>query len=77
MGVEQSGSIRHYAFAEVEKDLRRSGLSVSIDVSAIRQYGIPLQELPLLCSVFLTERRKEGSVDNVTYGEAQMIKENR
>ena len=72
-GVTQSGSIRCYEFAEVAKDSRRVGLSVAIDIDALRKHRIPLQELPLLCCLFLTEQRKAGSANNVTYGEAEMI----
>jgi hypothetical protein len=73
-GVGHSGNIRLYAFAEVEHDVRRSGLSVAVDIDAVRKHGIPLQELPLLCRLFLEDQREAGSDRSVTYGEAEMIK---
>ena len=71
--VEQSGSIRHYAFAELGKDFRSQGFSVSIDIEIVRKYRIPLQELPLICSNYLTAQRKTGSQPDLIYGEAEMI----
>jgi hypothetical protein len=56
----------------VDKDVRREGLSVSIDIEIIRKYGITLQELPLLCRLFLIGQRKAGSQVNLTYGESEM-----
>jgi len=73
-GVEHSGNIRLYAFAEVEHDVRRTGLSVAVDIDAVRKYGIPLQELPLLCRLFLEDQRGAGSDSSLTYDEAEMIK---
>jgi hypothetical protein len=71
--VTQTGSIRRYGFAEIAKDVRRPGLSVEIDLDAVRRYKIPLQDLPLLCCNFLTEQRKAGSDGNLVYGESEMI----
>lgn len=73
-GVEHSGNIRLYAFAEVEHDSRRTGLSVAVDINVLRKYGIPIQELPLLCRFFLKDQRGAGSERDLTYGEAEMIK---
>ena len=72
-GVEQSDNIRSYAFAEVNRDIRRASFTVAVDISLLRKYAIPLQELPLLCRHFLAEQRVTGSDQNLTYGEAEMV----
>jgi hypothetical protein len=72
-GVEQSDNIRSYAFAEVDRDRRRTPFTVAVDISVLRKYAIPLQELPLLCRDFLEERREAGSDQHLTYGEAEMV----
>ena len=73
-GIEHSGNIRLYAFTEVEHDVRRSGLSVAVDIDVVRKYGIPIQELPLLCRLFLEDQRGTGSESSLTYDEAEMVK---
>jgi hypothetical protein len=73
-GVEQIKNIRFYAFAEVERDARRHGFTVSVDIDILRKYRIPLQELPLLCRVFLQEQREAGADQNFVYAEDEMIK---
>lgn len=72
-GVEQSNNIRSYAFTEVNRDPRRAPFTVTVDISLLRKYAIPLQELPLLCRHFLEERRVTGADQNLTYGEAEMV----
>lgn len=72
-GVEQSNNIRSYAFVEVDRDLRRTSFTVAVDISLLRRYTIPLQELPLLCRHFLEAQREAGSGQNLTYGEAEMV----
>ena len=72
-GVEQSHNIRSYAFAEMDRDLRRTGITVAVDISLVRKYSIPLQELPLLCRHFLEEKHGTGLDQKLTYGEAEMI----
>jgi hypothetical protein len=71
-GVEQTNNIRSYAFAEVDSDSRRASFTVAVDISLLRKYAIPLQELPLLCRHFLQAQRGAGSDQNLTYGEAEM-----
>ena len=71
--VEQSENIRSYAFAEVDRDLRRTSFTVVVDISLLRKYAVPLQELPLLCRHFLEEQREAGSDQNLMYGEVEMV----
>jgi hypothetical protein len=72
-GVEQSENIRSYAFAEVDRTLRRTGFTVAVDISLLRKYAIPLQELPLLCLHFLEARRAAGGDQSLVYGEDEMV----
>jgi hypothetical protein len=76
-GVKQSENIRSYAFAEVDRDLRQMSFTVAVDISLLRKYAIPLQELPLLCRHFLEEQRKAGSNQNLIFGEAEMVQYSR
>jgi hypothetical protein len=72
-GIEQSDNIRSYAFAEVDRDTRTASFTVAVDISLLRKYAIPLQELPLLCRHFLQIKRESGSDQNLTYGEPEMV----
>lgn len=73
-GVERSGNIRLYGFAEFGSDFRQTEFSIAVDIDVVRKYGIPLQELPLLCRFFLEEQCAAGLDRNLTYDEAEMIK---
>ena len=72
-GVEQSENIRSYGFAEIDRTLRRAGFTVAVDISLLRKYAIPLQELPLLCLHFLETQRAAGAEQNLIYGETEMV----
>lgn len=71
--VEQSQNIRLYAFTEIDTSAHRAPMTVAVDISLLRKYAIPLQELPLLCRHYVRERRGAGSDANLTYGEPEMI----
>lgn len=71
--VEQSQNIRLYAFTEVDTPAHRAPMTVAVDISLLRKYAIPLQELPLLCRHYVQERRGAGSDSTLTYGEPEMI----
>lgn len=67
--VEQS---RVFVFEGVGADHARSVFTVQSDLNLTRQYGIRLQELPLLCRALL-ERTTEGEPKRTfTYTEADM-----
>lgn len=48
-GFSQNQGIRQYDFEGIAKDWGRSQFSVQADLNLVRTYGIPMQELPLLC----------------------------
>lgn len=73
ISVEQSENIRLYAFTEIDTALHRAPMSVAVDISLLRKYAIPLQELPLLCRHYIQERRDAGSDSHLTYGEPEMM----
>ena len=56
-GFRQSGNIRHYSFQGVGDDRRtRTQLGVAVDLTLLHKLRLPLQELPLLCCLFLAAR---------------------
>ena len=71
--VEQSQNIRLYAFTEIDTSANRAPMTVAVDMSLLRKYAIPLQELPLLCRHYVQQRRGAGSDSNLTYGEPEMV----
>lgn len=58
-GFRQEREFRVFVFDVVEADSTRSEFTVKADLALSRQYGIRLQELPLLCRCML-ERRDTG-----------------
>jgi hypothetical protein len=48
-GFHQIRNLREYRFQGVSQDRKRAEFRVGVDLAAVRRYGIPLQELPLLC----------------------------
>jgi hypothetical protein len=57
IGFTQDLGFRVFAFEGMGKDQIRTGFLVKADLALTRRYGIPLQELPLMCRELL-ERRK-------------------
>jgi hypothetical protein len=60
-GFSQEINVRRYTFDAIGADRSRKQVSVGADLGLIRQYKIPLQELPLLC-----RRLLEGNLDAKT-----------
>lgn len=48
-GFRQDNNVRRYTFQGVDADRKRSEFTVGVDLSLVRKYRIPMQELPLLC----------------------------
>jgi hypothetical protein len=59
-GFSQTANVRHYTFQGVTADQTRQEVTVGVDLNLARQYGISLQELPLLCRRFLEEQSVAG-----------------
>ena len=71
-GFTEIKGFRVFVFEEVKADWTRIPVSVRTDLALTRRYGIPLQELPLLCRAVL-ERRIEGEEKRAfTYTEEDM-----
>lgn len=70
VGFKQSDAIRRFSFNAVEKDGSRRQVTIGADLGLIRRYGIPLQELPLLCRRLLENR---ATVETTMFAESDMI----
>ena len=72
MGFGEAPGFRVFNFEAIAEDRSRTEYSVKADPVLARQYGIRLQELPLLCRSLL-EIRSEGGVKRAfTYTEDDM-----
>lgn len=71
-GFTQDRGFRVFAFEGIAPDRVRTQFTVRADLVLSRQYGIRLQELPLMCRAVL-EGREEGERENtMTFGEEAM-----
>jgi len=73
VGFSQTANVRCYTFQGVTADHTHQEVTVSVDLNLVRQYGIPLQELPLLCRRFLEEQSAAGKIDSLTFSELEML----
>ena len=72
-GFSQTTNVRRYTFQGVTADQTRQEVTVGVDLNLARQYGISLQELPLLCRRFLEEQSSAGKIDSLTFSELEML----
>ena len=72
-GFSQSANVRCYKFQSVAADQTRQDVTVEVDLNLARQYGISLQELPLLCRSLLEEQSAAGKADSLTFPEQEMV----
>jgi hypothetical protein len=70
-GFTQDNGFRVFAFERVGEDRVRTKCTVKADLALSRRYGIPLQELPLLCRGLL-DRNNESGARSLTFTEAEM-----
>ncbi len=70
VGFNQLNSIRQYHFEVVAEDRSRRQVTIEADLGLIRNYGIPLQELPLLCRRLLESRAK---IETTVFAESDMV----
>jgi hypothetical protein len=59
--IEKAGN-RVFSFERVSADRSREHVTVSTDLALSRQYGIRLQELPLLCIALLEQASADSGV---------------
>jgi hypothetical protein len=52
-GFTQDENVRRYSFQGIAPGGKRTDLSVGVDLALVHRHGIPLQEIPLLCTQFL------------------------
>jgi hypothetical protein len=71
-GFKQDAGFRLFAFQCVEVDNSRTDLTVRVDLSLIRVYGICVQDLPLLCRGLLERRTDSEAVRALTFTEGDM-----
>lgn len=71
-GFTQDGGSRVFAFTRIEADGTRADFTVKADLALSRKYAIAVQELPLLCRLFLERLSEAGEMRALTYTEDQM-----
>ncbi|MBI5084898.1 MAG: hypothetical protein HZB13_09925 [Acidobacteria bacterium] len=71
-GFSEVEGYRVFAFDGVAADRSRSAFTVRIDVALSRNYGIRLQDLPLLCRGLLDSRDPGEQHSSYTYTEDAM-----
>jgi hypothetical protein len=52
-GFSQDETVRRYSFQGIAPGGKRTDLNVGVDLALVHKHGIPLQEIPLLCTQFL------------------------
>ena len=72
-GMGQDDNIRRYIFDAVSANRTRTQFSVRADLTLVRKYEIPLQELPLLCRHLLEEHSLTQESRTLTFTENDMI----
>jgi len=68
----QDKGCRIFAFDGVDTDRNRTPFTVRVDLGIIRDYGIRMQELPLLCRAFLERRDEASEMRALTFGAEEM-----
>ena len=73
-GFSEVTGCRVFAFEGVGADRSRVDFTVKTDLSLARQYGIRLQELPLLCRAMLERKHEDDTVARTfTYTAEDML----
>lgn len=72
-GFTEEMGFRVFAFEGIDEDRTRTSFTVSADLALIRRYGIPIQELPLLCRSLLDRSEAGGETHTLTYTEEEMV----
>jgi hypothetical protein len=70
-GFTQAAGIRIYAF-EGRSDATRIGYTVEVDLALIPEYGIRIQDLPLLCRELLQQRVQPDESSACVFTEQRM-----
>ena len=70
-GFRHFDNIRRYYFDAIGEDRSRQQVTVNADLTLIRRYRVPLQELPLLCRRLLERRAK---LETIMFTESDMVR---
>lgn len=71
-GFKEVQGFRIFSFERVGADRSRTPFTVRTDLALSRRYGIPMQELPLLCRSVLEQCSNDEDNRSFTYGEDAM-----
>lgn len=70
-GIANERAARRFTFEVTEKGSVQASIVVAVDVDLARRFGIPLQELPLLCLHLL--ERSPSPEKTLIFTEAEMV----
>jgi hypothetical protein len=71
-GFSQDAGFRVFAFEGLRADRSKTKFTVRTDLDLIRNYGIRVQELPLLCRALLERLDETGQERTWTFTEDEM-----
>ncbi|HUO29353.1 MAG TPA: hypothetical protein VMU80_09060 [Bryobacteraceae bacterium] len=71
-GFRQDQGDRVFEFERVTEDRARTAFTVHADLALARRYGIPMQELPLLCISLLERSAANAETHDLTFTEEDM-----
>jgi hypothetical protein len=71
-GFSHHEGFRIFTFEGIASDRAQAVFTVKVDLSLLRQHGIPLQDLPLLCRGVLERRPGDDECRAYTYTESEM-----
>ncbi len=71
-GFTQEKGLRTFRFDGVSADHKRTPFTVSADLALIMQYGIRLQELPLLCRDLLQDQEHDSNKSAFVFTQQDM-----
>jgi hypothetical protein len=72
-GFRQESNVRLYTFQPLATGQDRRVWTVSADLSLMRKYKIPLQELPLLCRRLLEAHAEDPKDGTLSFTERDML----
>lgn len=71
-GFTHDMGFRVFAFDRIGQDRVRTKCTVRADLAVTRRYGIPIQELPLLCRYMLDRREDNCEIWELTFSEDEI-----
>jgi hypothetical protein len=71
-GFTPDNGFRVFNFEGIAEDRSRVRFTIRADLGLARRYGIPIQDLPLLCRVLLEQRDESDSGRALVFSEEKM-----